>query len=174
MDGWRLSDLERGSNQVRSPCTPQLSSLQWCKGNEGSKEGCSPHGEVTQWRHHSRVPPISVGQRCAAFSTLLRCYRSPVSLRWSSLWDIAKGRRCGGGQDALRGRNHRTLLHCSTQETPLVLFAESSRNIWIERWLFSNLCVIHFSQVCLVRWKIISGVNEPLAWSHVPNNFWHL
>lgn len=145
MDGWCLSDLERGNNQVRSPCPPlQLSCLQWCKGNESSEEGCSPHREVTQWRHHSRVPQVSVGQSCAAFSTLLGRYRSPLSLRWSSLW---VSQRTGGVEEVRMCLGVETtghLLHWSTQETPLVLFAESSRNIWIERWLFSSLCLMHF------------------------------
>lgn len=49
--GWEwmtgLSELERGNKQVRSLCpAPHLSCLQQCKGNEGSKEGLSPHREV--------------------------------------------------------------------------------------------------------------------------------
>lgn len=144
MNGWCLSDLERGNNQVRSPCLPsQLSCLQWCKGNEGSKEG-RWHREVTQWRNHIRVPPVSVGQSCSAFSHLLGCYRSPLSLKWSALWGITEIRRCGEGQDALGSRNHRAFAALLNSGNPFGPVCWKFKEYLIERWLFSSLCLIHF------------------------------
>lgn len=79
-----LSELERGNKKVRSPCLSlQLSHLKQCKGNEGRKEGCSPHEELhcagtigLGW-----APQVSVGQKHADFSTSLGFCRSPDSLR---------------------------------------------------------------------------------------------
>ena len=80
--GWMvgLSELERGNKQVRSPRPPQqLSRLQQCKGNEGSKEGCSPHREVALWWHHRiQKGPTSV---CRAELCSLQC--SPGMLQES-------------------------------------------------------------------------------------------
>lgn len=86
-----------------------------------------------------------------------------------SAWDGACSgvlHRAGGVEEVRMHLGAETtghLLHCSTQENPLILFDESSRNIWIERRLFSNLCVTHFPLAFLVRQKISSGVNKPPA-----------
>lgn len=86
-----------------------------------------------------------------------------------SAWDGAcsgVSQRAGGVEEVRMHLGAETtghLLHCSTQETPLILFDESSRNIWIERWLYSNLCVTHFPLAFLIRQKISSGVNKPPA-----------
>lgn len=115
--GWMVcvSELERGNEQVRSSCPPpQLSCLQQCKGNEGSKEMCSPHREVML----SRVLQVSVGQNCTAFSALLGCCKSPLSLRWSLLWGITEGRRFRGGQETLGGGYHRALAALPNSGNP--------------------------------------------------------
>lgn len=79
------------------------------RGMKAAKKGALPTGRWHSGGHHDRLPPVSVGQSSAAFSTRPGCYKSPLSLRWTLLWGITEGRRCGGGQDALGGRNHRVL-----------------------------------------------------------------
>lgn len=119
MDGWSLRAGERkwtGEEPMSS--TPALL-LQQCKGNEGSKEGCSPHREVTLWWHHrNRQGPTSF---CRA--ELCSPQHSTWTLQESSVWD---GACCGESecerfrecQEALWGRHHRTLAALSSSGNP--------------------------------------------------------